>query len=193
MNPSDCNVIMDCMDFWETWENLKQEDDVFGCHCGTHPQNVRRLLRHDRPMRDWPRGTRTIEVWSQKYARKLDALRPKLREEQQKFASGGSKAPPHLVFACVCKSGRDRSVGMAIILQCLFASVLNLPVVVEHLCRSDWRHNEGCKLNCRRNGKSVCRYCLQPDNSKNDVIAATREVEYLNPKFWSPEFNIFVS
>ena len=40
MNAGGCNVVMDCLDFWECWRDLKQDDDVKNGHCGTHPQNV---------------------------------------------------------------------------------------------------------------------------------------------------------
>ena len=179
MNAGGCNVVLDCLDFWETWEHLQHDDDVKNKHCGTHPQNVRRLLKHRE-------GGRTIESWSKKYAGKVDALRPQLREELQKYAYGGSQDPPHLFLCCVCKSGRDRSVGMATVLQCLLSWESHWSIVVEHLCQSDWRNNLGCKRDIGCTKEHRCRQCLQPNNSINDVIAATEEVEYLKLKYWSP-------
>ena len=123
----------------------------------------------------------------EKYHAQFKALTDRLKEQRQAYACGARQAVPEVVCVCVCKSGRDRSVGCAIVLQCVFTGGGKWNVVVEHLCRSDWRPNEGCEINkCKNFPTKHCTICEQPKGSSLDVTLARGRFRKLDPECWEP-------
>ena len=178
LDPDGCNLVMDCLVFHESFRKIMNEEDVYCKHCGQHPQNIRRLLQHQ--------GGNTMWYFLEKYHPKFKALTDRLKEQRQAYACGARQAVPEVVCVCVCKAGRDRSVGCATVLQCVFTGGGKWNVVVEHLCRSDWRPNEGCQTNKCKNKAEHCTVCEQPKGSSQDVTLARGRFRQLAPECWDP-------
>ena len=178
LDPDGCNIVMDCLVFHEEFKKIQNQVDVYFHHCGQHPQNIRRLLQHQ--------GGSTMTRFLEKYHAQFKALTDRLKEQRQAYACGARQAVPEVVCVCVCKSGRDRSVGCATVLQCVFTGGGKWNVVVEHLCRSDWRPNEGCQTNKCKNKAEHCAVCEQPKGSSSDVTLARGRLGKLAPGCWEP-------
>ena len=127
-----------------------------------------------------------MQRFMDKYHDQFMALTERLKEERRAYARGARQAAPEVACICVCKSGRDRSVGLATVLQCVFTRGGKWNVVVEHLCRSHWRENGGCELNKLKNSTKHCTVCSQPAGSSNDVTLAGARVRQLDPGCWDP-------
>ena len=179
LDPDGCNLVMDCLVFHESFRKIMNEEDVYCKHCGQHPQNIRRLLQHQ--------GGNTMWYFLEKYHPKFKALTDRLKEQRQAYACGARQAVPEVVCVCVCKAGRDRSVGCATVLQCMFTGGGKWNVLVDHLCRSDWRPNEGCEINkCKNFPTKHCTICEQPKGSSEDVTLARGRFRKLDPECWEP-------
>ena len=127
-----------------------------------------------------------MKSFMDKYYDQFMAFRERLKEERLAYARGARQAAPEVACICVCKSGRDRSVGLATVLQCVFTRGGKWNVVVEHLCRSHWRENGGCELNKLKNSTKHCTVCSQPAGSSQDVTLARARVRQLAPECWDP-------
>ena len=179
IDPGGCNIVMDCLVFFEKFGNIKGDEDVYFEHCGQHPQNIRRLLNH--------KGGRTMQRFMDKYHDQFMALTERLKEERRAYARGARQAAPEVACICVCKSGRDRSVGLATVLQCVLTGGGKWNVVVEHLCRSHWRENTGCQINMCGSMSMHCTACEQPQKTSADEVSLARgRTGKLAPGLWAP-------
>ena len=127
-----------------------------------------------------------MQRFMDKYHDQFMALTERLKEERRAYARGARQAAPEVACICVCKAGRDRSVGCATVLQCVFTGGGKWNVVVEHLCRSGWRENAGCEVNKCKNLSKHCTVCEQPKGSSEDVTLARGRFGKLAPGCWEP-------
>ena len=179
LDPDGCNIVMDCLVFHESFKKIMNDVDVYWKHCGQHPQNIRRVLHHQ--------GGYTMERFLEKYHAQFKALTDRLKEQRQAYARGARQAVPEVVCVCVCKAGRDRSVGCATVLQCMFTEGGKWNVLVEHLCRSDWRTNTGCDINMCKNMTTHCTACEQSQQTSADEVSLARgRTGKLAPGLWAP-------
>jgi len=92
------------------------------------PLQVRRLLEHHA----WPRWSRMVsESIGQACAQPLVDV------------GQGVQSSPLLVVILYCKSGRDRSVGLSVVLDRVMRP-LGWSVSLRHLCQAEWRANRQC-------------------------------------------------
>ena len=109
-------------------------------HCGIHPANIQRLIAHPR-MKEFAKSLcRKVIHWR--------AARPSLE---------------CLHIGLECNQGRDRSVGMSVLLLHLFG-LAGCKVAVVHICQENWRENTACKSKARmmtnaRNPNASCPDC----------------------------------
>ena len=77
IDPGGCHIVMDCLVFFERFRNISNDEDVYCEHCGQHPQNIRRLLKH--------KGGRTVQRFMEKYHDQFMALTERLKEERRAY------------------------------------------------------------------------------------------------------------
>jgi hypothetical protein len=134
----DVPMVFNCRVFHEDDKTLKASPS-WG-HCGIHPANIERLIAH------WK-----MEEFAKLLCRKVIhwlAARPSLE---------------CLHIGLECNQGRDRSVGMSVLLRHLFG-LAGCNVAVVHICKENWRSNDACKSAARmmrnaRNPNAPCPDC----------------------------------
>ena len=127
--------------FWETTKTLSTSPS-WG-HSGLHSANIKRLLAHSLG--------KTMKEFSENFCRKVNKLRasrPSLK---------------CLDIGLECNQGRDRSVGMSVLLRHLFG-LAGCNVAVVHICKENWRSNDACKsaasmMRNARNPNAPCPDC----------------------------------
>ena len=111
MDPGGCNIVMDCLVFFEKFGNIKGDEDVYFEHCGQHPQNIRRLLNH--------KGGRTMQRFMDKYHDQFMALTERLKEERRAYARGARQAAPEV--ACIYAFAKPAETGLWVARPCCSA------------------------------------------------------------------------
>ena len=116
---TDVPLVFNCRDFWEHMKVLSASPS-WG-HCGVHPANIERLVAH-KEMKEFA-NLLCRRVIAQR------AARPSLE---------------CLDIGLECNQGRDRSVGMSVVLHNIF-NLGGFKVTTTHLSETDWRTNNACK------------------------------------------------
>ena len=111
MDPGGCNIVMDCLVFYERFSNIAHDEDVYCEHCGQHPQNIRRLLSHN--------GGRTMKRFMDKYHDQFMALTERLKEERRTYARGARQAAPEV--ACIYAFAKPAETGLWVVRPCCSA------------------------------------------------------------------------
>ena len=134
----DVPLVFNCRVFHEDEKTLKASPS-WG-HCGIHPANIERLIAHPKMKEFAKLLCRKVIHWR--------AARPSLK---------------CLHIGLECNQGRDRSVGMSMLLLHLFG-LAGCKVAVVHICQENWRNNDACKKAARmmtnaRNPNAPCPDC----------------------------------
>ena len=111
IDPGGCNIVMDCLVFFESFSNITHDEDVYFEHCGQHPQNIRRLLNH--------KGGRTMPRFMDKYHDQFMALTERLKEERRAYARGARQAAPEV--ACIYAFAKPAETGLWVVRPCCSA------------------------------------------------------------------------
>ena len=152
---TDVPLVFNCRDFWEHMKVL-QASPSWG-HCGVHPANIERLVAHSE-----------MKEFANLLCRKViaqQAARPSLE---------------CLDIGLECNKGRDRSVGLSVLLQHLFG-LAGWKVSTVHICQGNWRSNDACKraahlMKNPRNPYAACPDC-QTSRSYETARKAAKSVD----------------
>ena len=152
---TDVPLVFNCRGFWEDLEVL-QASRSWG-HCGVHPDNIDRLVAHKK-MKEFA-NLLCQKVIAQQAARPLLEC---------------------LDIGLECNKGRDRSVGLSVLLEHLFR-LAGWKVSTVHICRGNWRSNEACKkaaflMTNARNPYAACPDC-QTSRSYETARRAAESVD----------------
>lgn len=119
-------VIVNCRVFWEDFETIRHENDFR--HSGKHPLNVSRIFKHQ--------GGDTMRKLSKK-----------LRQVVQEVQNSRKERDVDILDVCLeCDHGKDRSVGVAVILENAFTLAGWKVSPTQHLCEGNW----GMLADCAR-------------------------------------------
>jgi len=113
----DCFICLDARGFYENLATLEAAADWN--HCGQHVANGQRLAEH-------PYGHSFVEE-----------LRDKLLEAKRRTTSRKNK----IGVILYCRSGRDRSVGCALLTHAILKNIQGWSGTFEHLCQKTWRRS----------------------------------------------------
>jgi hypothetical protein len=134
-------LVFNCRMFWEKPKNLRTSPS-WG-HSGVHSANIKRLLAHS-----W--GD-TMKEFAENFHSEVN----KLRASRHSLKC--------LDIGLECNQGRDRSVGMSVVLHNIFHRG-GFKVTTTHLCKTKWRPNNACKraaqiMTSARNPGGPCPEC----------------------------------
>ena len=120
-------VIVNCRVFYEDPEKLQGEEDFR--HSGKHPLNVGRMFKHNN-------GDTMRQVSKQ------------LRQAVQEIQNNRKGKDVDILDVCLeCNKGKDRSVGLSVILENAFTEAgWKVAMPTKHLCEGHW----GVRADCTR-------------------------------------------
>ena len=154
-------LILDCKRFHEDQSYLRTCPS-WG-HGGLHPDNVRRLFAHNN-------GDTMHNL--------LQELHGFVQERQRDWAATNAQRRT-LDIGLQCNQGRDRSVGMSVVLENMF-NLNGWTATTTHLCRSHWRRNHNCQKEADQHASPMdpFRYCpsCKPVNSRRLVQAKMEQM-----------------
>lgn len=111
-------VIVNCRVFWEDFENLRYEADFR--HSGKHPLNVSRMFKHQE-------------------GDTMRKLSKQLQQMVQEVQNSRKEKDVDILEICLeCNRGKDRSVGMAVILENAFTLAGWKVAPTRHFCDGFW-------------------------------------------------------